>query len=94
MSDESILQPAEAMGEETARPPEACESAQDRAVFGRFFASAVELAGSPSALGRHLGLTESELQPYLTGESMPPAKVILRTVEWVIETRRQGLLRR
>jgi hypothetical protein len=56
-----------------------------KAVVGRLFVLAAERAGSRSALCLHLGLTHSELQAYVTRESLPPAEVILRAVDLLID---------
>ena len=54
-------------------------------IVQRLFVLAAQRVGSAAALGRHLGLTYSELSPYLTGETIPPEDVLLRTVDLVTE---------
>jgi hypothetical protein len=51
----------------------------------RLFVLAAQRVGSASALGQHLGLTDSELRPYLAGEAIPPEEVLLRTADLAIE---------
>jgi hypothetical protein len=58
---------------------------EENAIVQRLFVLAAQRVGSASALGRHLGLTYSELSPYLTGEAIPPEEVLLRTVQQVTE---------
>jgi hypothetical protein len=55
------------------------------AIVRELFALATERVGGAPALGHHLGLPYSELSPYLTGGAIPPAEVLLRTVDLVVE---------
>jgi hypothetical protein len=73
---------------------ELCESAEGRAIVRRLFASAAKRAGGAAALGEQLGVSDSELRPYLTGDFLPPNDVILRTLDWVIENAWSGLPQR
>jgi hypothetical protein len=56
-----------------------------KAVIGRLFVLAAERAGSRSALCLQLGLTHSGLQDYLSRTSLPPAEVILRAVDLLMD---------
>ena len=58
---------------------------ESKAIVQRLFTLAAQRSGSASALGRTLGLSYAELQPYLAGEAIPPEHVLLRTVELVID---------
>jgi hypothetical protein len=58
---------------------------ESHALVQRLFELAAQRAGSASALGQHLGLTYSELQPYLAGQAIPPKEVILRAAHRVGE---------
>lgn len=59
--------------------------AESNAIVRRLFEVAAQRAGSASALGRHLGLTYHDLQPYLAGEAIPPIDVLLQAAELVME---------
>lgn len=54
-------------------------------IVQRLFVLAAQRVGSAAALGRHLGLTYSELVPYLAGEAVPAEEVLLRTLDLVID---------
>ena len=58
---------------------------ESNAIVQRLFTLAAQRVGSAYALGRHLGLTYAEVQPYLAGEAIPPEELVLRTVDLVIE---------
>jgi hypothetical protein len=51
----------------------------------RIFRLAADRVGGTAKLGRHLGLAESELAPYLRGEAIPPFTTLLSTVDLVVE---------
>ena len=51
----------------------------------RVFRLAADEVGGTAKLCRHLGLTEPELRPYLSGEAMPPLPTLLAAVELVVE---------
>lgn len=51
----------------------------------RIFRLAANRVGGPSQLGAHLGLTQSELDPYLRGEAIPPFTALLKAVDLVVE---------
>jgi hypothetical protein len=91
MSDDSLLREIAReviqAGKPTNRSPDhVWESVEaSNAFVQRLFVLAAQRVGSALALGQHLGLTYSELRPYLTGEAMPPEEVFLRTVDLVIE---------
>jgi hypothetical protein len=68
---------------EEPQDEEALEEAA--AVIGRLFRAAAHRAGSAAALGRHLDLDAVELRPYLAGEAIPSAEILLRTVELVLD---------
>jgi hypothetical protein len=51
----------------------------------RIFRLAADRVGGPSHLGAHLGLTQSELDPYLRGEAIPPFPALLKALELIVE---------
>jgi hypothetical protein len=58
---------------------------QAGAVIGRLFRAAAHRAGGTAALGEHLDLDAVQLRPYLAGEAIPSAEILLRTVELVLD---------
>jgi hypothetical protein len=51
----------------------------------RIFRLAADEVGGHSQLCGHLGLTPSELAPYLRGDAMPPFRTLLSAVDLVVE---------
>jgi len=51
----------------------------------RVFSLAAERVGGAAELGRHLGLTHSDLGPYLRGEAIPPFHVLLKAVDLIVD---------
>ena len=68
---------------------ETVENEESKAILQHLFVLAVQRIGSAAALGRHLGVFQSELRTYLAGEAMPPSEVLLRTVDLVIDDLKQ-----
>lgn len=51
----------------------------------RVFRLAADRLGGTADLGHQLGLTQVELDPYLSGEAMPPFRTLLSAVELIVE---------
>lgn len=51
----------------------------------RIFSLAAQRVGGTAELGQHLGMTRSELEPYLRGEAIPPFPALLRAVDLIVE---------
>jgi hypothetical protein len=51
----------------------------------RIFRLAADQVGGAAALGQHIGMTDSELDPYLRGEAIPPFPALLKAVDLVVE---------
>jgi hypothetical protein len=51
----------------------------------RIFCLAADRVGGAAALGRHIGMTHSELEPYLRGEAIPPFHALVKAVDLVVE---------
>ena len=58
-------------------------------VHARVIRQALELAGGPERLARHLGRSRAELNSWLTGQDIPRASVFFTLLD--IATRRQGV---
>ena len=54
-------------------------------VVQRLFVEAARRLGSAEALGARLELEEGDLRKFLTGESIPPQRVLLRALDVVLE---------
>ena len=51
----------------------------------RIFRLAADRVGGAAELSRHVGLSQSELDPYLRGEAIPPFQALLKAVDLVVE---------
>ena len=64
-----------------------------RTVYAGVLLRAAEILGGPEALVDYLGVPPERLEPWLSGESDPPADVFLRSVDLVVEHNLKGLLK-
>lgn len=55
------------------------------AIVQYLFALAANRVGGEAALGQHLGVAYRELSPYLNGYALPPADVLLRAADLVVD---------
>lgn len=58
---------------------------EERALTRRLFSRAAERMGSAAMLARFLGVTYTDIRPYLTGEAVPSEDLLLRTVGVIVD---------
>jgi hypothetical protein len=63
------------------------------AVYAGVLVRAAEILGGPQALSEYLEVPATRIDPWLSGQSPPPADVFLRAVDLVVEHNLKGLLK-